>query len=143
MTESNVLSEGIALYNQKKYSDALTFFLALPSDSGAEPIEIAYYLGLCYAKLEKYEDALLYLEQVVTSGNTLEKVLQCRFLLAIIYAIEGDEESKKKYYHIAITSGRSPEELNEAIEYFLNEVDWLWALFFITDMNVILKWQKK
>ena len=57
MTESNVLSEGIALYNQKKYSDALTFFLALPSDSGAEPIEIAYYLGLCYAKLEKYEDA--------------------------------------------------------------------------------------
>lgn len=89
MTESNVLSEGIALYNQKKYSDALTFFLALPSDSGAEPIEIAYYLGLCYAKLEKYEDALLYLEQVVTSGNTLEKVLQCRFLLAIIYAISG------------------------------------------------------
>ena len=89
MTESSALSEGISLYNKKKYADALAFFLALPNDSGAEPVEIAYYLGLCYAKLKKYEDALLYLEQVVTSGNTLEKVLQCRFLLAIIYAISG------------------------------------------------------
>ena len=89
MTESNALLEGISLYNKKKYADALAFFLALPNDSGAEPVDIAYYLGLCYAKLKKYEDALLYLEQVVTSGNTLEKVLQCRFLLAIIYAISG------------------------------------------------------
>lgn len=89
MTESSALLEGISLYNKKKYADALAFFLALPNDSGAEPVEIAYYLGLCYAKLKKYEDALLYLEQVVTSGNTLEKVLQCRFLLAIIYAISG------------------------------------------------------
>ena len=74
MTE-NVLLQGIQFYKDKQYSDALAFFLALPADCGADKIEIAYYLGLCFAKLEKYEDALLYLEQVVTSGNTLEKVL--------------------------------------------------------------------
>lgn len=85
----NILSEGINLYNQKAYSDALSFFLSLPFDCGADKIDIAYYLGLCYAKLEKYDDALLYLEQVVTSGAQLERVLQCRFLLAVIYAISG------------------------------------------------------
>ena len=44
---------------------------------------------MCYTKLERYDDALLFLEQVVTSGGNLERVLQCRFLLAVIYAISG------------------------------------------------------
>lgn len=85
----NILSEGISLYSKKSYSDALAFFLSLPVDSGADKIDIAYYLGLCYTKLNKYDDALLYLEQVVTSGAKLERILQCRFLLAVIYASSG------------------------------------------------------
>ena len=89
MQNNNVLSEGIKLYSNKDYAQALAFFLALPSDAGADKIEVAYYLGLCYTKLEKYEDALLYLEQVVTSGTQLERVLQCRFLLAVIYVLSG------------------------------------------------------
>ena len=85
----HALDEGARLYRQKKYSDALAFFLALPPDNGADSMELAYFIGLCYAKLEKYDDALLYLEQVVTSGTQLDRVLQCRFLLAVIYAISG------------------------------------------------------
>jgi len=85
----NILSEGITHYKNGKYSDALAFFLALPADSGADKMDIAYYLGLCYSKLQKYDDALMYLEQVVTSGSHLERTLQCRFLLAVIYAISG------------------------------------------------------
>lgn len=77
------------MYSMKDYANSLTFFLSLPSDSEADKVEIAYYLGLCYAKLEKYDDALMFLEQVVTSGAQLERVLQCRFLLAVIYAISG------------------------------------------------------
>jgi len=88
MTDS-ILSEGIQYYKQKLYSDALAFFLSLPADSGADRLEISYYLGLCYSKLCRYDDALLYLEQVVTSGTHLERTLQCRFLLAVIYAISG------------------------------------------------------
>lgn len=86
---AGVLAQGVALYRQKKYADALAFFLGLPSDTGADSIELAYYIGLCYAKLERYDDALLYLEQVVTSGTQLDRVLQCRFLLAVIYALSG------------------------------------------------------
>ena len=85
----DVLTQGIQLYKQRHYTDALTFFIGLPSDTGADSIELAYYIGLCYAKLERYDDALLYLEQVVTSGTHLDRVLQCRFLLAVIYALSG------------------------------------------------------
>ena len=42
-------------------------------------------------------------------------------LLTIIYALQEDEENKKKYYHMAITSGKNPDDLNAAIAYFLNE----------------------
>jgi len=89
MQDNSVLKEGIRLYSNGDYSSALAFFLGLPSDSEADKVEISYYLGLCYTKLEKYDDALLYLEQVVTSGTQLERILQCRFLLAVIYALSG------------------------------------------------------
>ena len=89
MPDSNVLSQGIEFYNQKKYSDALTFFLALSSETGADSLDVAYYLGLCYAKLSRYEDSLLYLEQVVTAGMDEERVLQCRLILAVIYSLSG------------------------------------------------------
>ena len=85
----NILTEGINLYKQKAYPDALAFFLSLPVDCGADKMEIAYFLGLCYAKFQKYDEALLYLELVVTSGTQIERVLQCRFLLAVIYALSG------------------------------------------------------
>ena len=86
---SNVLQEGINLYNQKKYTESLAFFLGLPEDSSIDNIELAYFIGLCYAKMERYDYALLYLEQVVTSGTDINRTLQCRFLLAVIYALSG------------------------------------------------------
>lgn len=89
MPDTDIISKGESLYNQKKYSDALAFFLSLPSDSEVSSEEISYYLGLCYTKLRHYEEALLYLEQVVTSSENKERVLQCRFLLALIYAVSG------------------------------------------------------
>ena len=89
MQNNTVLDEGKRLYAQKKYDKALAFFLGLPGDSSADKNDVAYYLGLCYTKLEQYDDALLFLEQVVTSGGQLERVLQCRFLLAVIYALSG------------------------------------------------------
>ncbi len=96
MADKNVISEGIEYYWKGNYTASLSFFLSLSADSGADPVEVAYYIGLCYAKLERYDDALLYLEQVVTSSaedekdeTLLNRVLQCRYLLAVIYCMSG------------------------------------------------------
>ena len=87
--DENVLKPGIDFYQKSEYTQALTFFLGLPPEIEADKMEIAYYLGLCYAKMQRYEDALMYLETVVTSATHIDRVLQCRFLLAVIYAISG------------------------------------------------------
>ena len=95
MAEENYMKEGISLYTKGNYPGALTYFLSLPDDCGADPVELAYYLGLCYSKLKRYDDALLYLEQVVTASydkdnfSNQDRVLQCRYLLAVIYCLSG------------------------------------------------------
>ena len=93
--DRSVLQEGSKLYIQGNYQEALAYFLSLPENCGADPVETAYYIGLCYSKLKRYDDALLYLEQVVTAHKNDEdedekdRVLQCRYLLAILYSLSG------------------------------------------------------
>ena len=65
----NVLNEGLLLYKSGDYSNALAYFISLPDDCGADPIDLAYYLGLCCSKLTRHDDVLLYLEQVVTDSH--------------------------------------------------------------------------
>lgn len=90
---TDTLSKGIRLYRLKKYTEALDFFLNMPSTGNPEDIlEVAYYIGLCYTRLEQHEEALLYLEQVVTACSDEERVRQCRLTLAIIYSQTGREK---------------------------------------------------
>ena len=51
MAES-ILKEGIYLYNSGDYSGALAYFISLPEGCGADPDDLAYFLGLCYSKLK-------------------------------------------------------------------------------------------
>lgn len=83
------LNEGVRLYRLKRWELALDELLRVKTDrfSAEENTELAYYLGLCYTKLERYDDALLYLEQVVTSGQDILRIYQCRMALAYIYVI--------------------------------------------------------
>jgi tetratricopeptide (TPR) repeat protein len=83
---SDNLRQGIKLYQSRKYTEALSFFLALPPES-SDNIDLAYFIGLCYARLNKYDEALLYLEQVVTNGTDAERIKQCRLSLAVIYSL--------------------------------------------------------
>jgi tetratricopeptide (TPR) repeat protein len=77
------------LFRLKRWEPALQEFLRTDTgnfDAG-ENTELAYFLGLCYTKLERYDEALLYLEQVVTAGQDPLRVYQCRMTLAYIYVI--------------------------------------------------------
>jgi tetratricopeptide (TPR) repeat protein len=83
------LQEGIRLFRTKRMDKALRELLAVDAEkfSGEEQSELAYYLGLCYTKLGHYDEALIYLEQVVTAAFDVLRVYQCRLTLAYIYII--------------------------------------------------------
>jgi tetratricopeptide (TPR) repeat protein len=85
---AGTLHEGKRLFNLKRWDLALQELLQVKVDSFStrETTELAYYLGLCYTKLERYDDALLYLEQVITSGSDPLRICQCRMTLAYIYS---------------------------------------------------------
>jgi len=80
---------GIRLYRQKNWAQALDEFKSIDTAdfSFQEKTELAYYLGLCYTKLKHYEEALSFLEQVVTAQQDILRVYQCRMMLAYIYVI--------------------------------------------------------
>ena len=70
------LKDGIQLYNEKNYKDALAFFLSSKSDKEDVTTEINYYTGLTYMRMQQYENALEFLEQVVTANTDIAKVYQ-------------------------------------------------------------------
>lgn len=83
------LAAGIRLYRSKRWDVALKELLQVDTSNfdSEENTDLAYYLGLCYTKLEQYDEALLYLEQVVTGGSDPLRAYQCRMTLAYIYSI--------------------------------------------------------
>jgi tetratricopeptide (TPR) repeat protein len=82
------LTEGKRLFGLKRWELALNEFMQVKEKVVAEEkAELAYYLGLCYTKLGRYDDGLFYLEQVVTAGADPLRIYQCRLTLAYIYVI--------------------------------------------------------
>ena len=118
--EHNNSTKGINLYRSGKYSDALAFFLSL-SSTESEDLDISYYIGLCYMKLKKYEDALLYMEQVVTTiatdEITKERTLQCRLLLAVVYTLTGRNRLAEFELKSLLETGYRPAAVYAAMAY--------------------------
>jgi tetratricopeptide (TPR) repeat protein len=79
-------NEAVRLFKNKRYEAALREFRELEGAPEEYP-DLSYYFGLCYTHLEKYDEALLYLEQVVASEAGLIHLYQGRMLLGVIYAI--------------------------------------------------------
>ncbi len=119
------LDRGITLFKTKRYEQALAEFLSLGIDP-SESEELSYYLGLCYVKLEKYDEALLYLEQVVTLNKHLYHVYQGRMLLSYIYAITGRFRLAEFELKELMDGGyESPQVYAAAgyVAYFLSKID--------------------
>ncbi len=85
---SDYLKGGLRYLHLKNYRSALEEFLLVEEDP-SDSHDLSYYLGICYTNLEKYDEALLYLEQVVTSHTDILLVYQCRLILSYIYSITG------------------------------------------------------
>lgn len=71
-----------------------------------------------YFRMGEYDQAVSDAKQALEQKNN---GVEAASLLTVLYALQGDEENKKHYYHISITAGKKPQELNQAIEHFLSE----------------------
>lgn len=80
------MEKAVHLLKQRRYEEALQQFLAIEVDEDRYP-ELSYYLGLCYTHLERYEEALLFLEQVLNSDMSFPHVYQSRMILGYIYTV--------------------------------------------------------
>lgn len=121
MADNNSLQPGIRLYNQGEYEKSLAAFLALPASSDFSDTDMAYYIGLCYTQLKHYEDAMLYLEQVVTSEESNERILQCRLLLAMIYCVSGRVKLADYELEKLLKDGYKPASVYAAMAYIAYE----------------------
>ena len=79
--------KGMRLYLTRRWKNALEEFLQVDVKSfdKEQKAELAYYLGLCCTKLDRFDDALMYLEQVIAVDGSPLRVYQCRMILAFIY----------------------------------------------------------
>jgi tetratricopeptide (TPR) repeat protein len=133
------LEEGVRLFRLSRWEPALVELLKVDTDgfSTEETADLAYYLGLCYTKLTRYDDALLYLEQVVTSSPDPLRLYQCRMTLAYIYAVtrrsklaefelgklvESGFESVQMYTTLAYASW-SQRHYQKAVDYYEKALD--------------------
>jgi len=82
------IQRGIKFYNTKRFKQALEEFRAVDEDP-SENSELAYYIGLTLTQLERYDESLIYLEQVVNSHTSFLHIYQSRMILGYIYSITG------------------------------------------------------
>ncbi|MFO7781337.1 MAG: tetratricopeptide repeat protein [Spirochaetia bacterium] len=80
------IEDGLQLLEKRRYAEALETFLAVDVNPEQHP-ELSYYLGLCYTNLERFDEAVLYLEQVVTGDEDFTHIYQSRMLLGYIYTV--------------------------------------------------------
>ena len=116
------MNEGIRLLKRGQYDRALAHLLGLKVDSSEYP-ELSYYLGLCYTHLEKYDEALLHLEQVVSSDLSFTHVYQSRMILGYIYAVTGRYRLAEFEFRRILEDGFDSAKTHAALAYVLYEQD--------------------
>lgn len=85
---ARAITEASAAYRAGAYEAAIAVLAGATVDE-RDYLDLAYLLGLCYARLQRHDEALLYLEQVVTTGGADSRSAQCRLTLAYIYSVTG------------------------------------------------------
>jgi tetratricopeptide (TPR) repeat protein len=115
-----MMNEGIRLLRQGQYERALQHLLDVHGKSPEDP-ELSYYLGLCYTHLGKYDEALLYLEQVVSSELSFTHVYQSRMILGYIYAVTGRHRLAEFEFRRILDDGFDSAKTHAALAFTLYE----------------------
>lgn len=71
----------------------------------------------CYFRMQEYDKAIDDAKKALEIKNN---GVEAATLLAVIFALKGDEENKEKYYRLATVSGRPAQEIDRAIQHHIN-----------------------
>jgi len=115
--------EGIRLYRENRYEDALTVFLKISTKDSDTNFDLVYYIGLCYARLSQYDDSLVYLEQIITAGASIARIYQCRLILAFIYTKTGRLKLAEFELSKLLDAGYKSPQVYAALAYLAYEQD--------------------
>lgn len=113
-----MMNEGIRLLKQGQYERALQHFLDVHGEAPEYP-ELSYYLGLCYTHLDKFDEALLYLEQVVTSELSFTHIYQSRMILGYIYSVTSRYRLAEFEFQKILDDGFDSAKTHAALAYAL------------------------
>ncbi|MBL7072071.1 MAG: tetratricopeptide repeat protein [Candidatus Omnitrophica bacterium] len=102
--ENPLIDEGIALYRQEDYDEALEVLKKAREQEGESTLA-AYYLGLTYKQIEDYEGALPHLQDAVTYQPKIKGALL--ELIEVFYQL-GRLEEAQEYIVIAEQEGIRP-----------------------------------
>ncbi len=82
------LEEATRRFGEREWLAAIEALSSVEANEDNQS-DIAYLLGLSHARLSHWDEALLYLEQVVTADPDPARVSQCRLVLAYVYTMTG------------------------------------------------------
>jgi len=110
------LSEASRRIASRDWRGAIDVLRGMESEDGNR-FEIAYRLGICHARLGDWDEALLYLEQVVTGGLDALRESQCRLALAYVYSVTGRHKLAEYELAKVKTSGFESTQVNAFLGY--------------------------
>ena len=106
----------LRLYHSHRYEQALTELRSLEEMYDCDP-ELAYFIGLCLTQLNRYEEALEYLEQVVQSDFSFLHSFQSRMVLGYIYTVIGKYRAAELEFRKIIDGGFESTQAYAALGY--------------------------
>ena len=105
-------------YMQKgNYEKAMSCFKTAVSADGSYA-QAYHNTATCLFHMGELQEAAEYAEKALDLKKNLH---QASSLLAIIYALLEEPEKQKKYFHLAISTGKSAEDIQAAIAHYLAE----------------------
>ncbi|NLK46227.1 MAG: tetratricopeptide repeat protein [Treponema sp.] len=87
---ADIFTEAVKLYGLRKYDESLRRLESiLVSDGQDVDLDVIYYIGLCYVRISKPDEAMQFFEQIVTVCKDEKRCNQCRLILAVLYVQTG------------------------------------------------------
>jgi tetratricopeptide (TPR) repeat protein len=116
---------GKRFFELGKYDLAVKEFSGLTLDPQSN-IDYAYYYGLSLTRIGKYEEALFFLEQVVSARQSFLHEFQCRMILGYIYTVTGRYHLADYEFRKTLRSGMESRQIYSSlghVSYRLKRLD--------------------